>query len=85
MQSLKKLFANNTAQPADSSRAAMHVEDEDIELDPEYAPKRALTTKVRQHYHCILKPRWHVLMCLQTLHLQRADECSKSYLHNPGC
>lgn len=48
MQSLKKLFANNTAQQAGSSRTAMHAEDEDIELDPEYAPKRALTTKVRQ-------------------------------------
>lgn len=48
VQSLKKLFANNTAQQASSSRAHMHAEDEDIELDREYAPKRALTTKVKQ-------------------------------------
>ena len=46
MQSLKKLFADNTAQQPNGSRATMHAEDEDIELDPEYAPKRALTTKV---------------------------------------
>ncbi|KAL3133984.1 hypothetical protein ABBQ32_008424 [Trebouxia sp. C0010 RCD-2024] len=49
VQSLKKLFASNTAQQAassSSSRGQLHAEDEDVELDPEYAPKRALTTKV---------------------------------------
>ena len=55
MQSLKKLFANNTAQQAGNSRAAVHVEDEEIEMDPEYATKRALTTKVKQQVYCILK------------------------------
>ena len=48
MQSLKKLFASNTAEQAggSSSKATLYAEDEDIEMDPEYAPKRALTTKV---------------------------------------
>ena len=55
VQSLKRLLANNAAQQAISSSSRggqLHAEDEDededIELDPEYAPKRPLTTKVRQ-------------------------------------
>ena len=54
MQSLKKLFANNTARQSSSSsnsKGPVHAEDEDVEMDPEYAPKRALTTKVYKHDH----------------------------------
>ena len=62
MQSLKKLFANNTAQQgSSSSRAAMRPEDEDIEMDPEYAPKRALTTKVRQQPAVSATPSAHIV------------------------
>ena len=43
------MFASNAAQHAGgstTSKAALPSEDDDLNLDPEYAPKRALTTKV---------------------------------------
>ena len=42
------MFASNTAQQgsSSSSRPALIAEDEDVEMDPEYGPKRFLTTKV---------------------------------------
>lgn len=43
------MFASNAAQHAggsSTSKAALPSEDDDLDLDPEYAPKRALTTKV---------------------------------------
>lgn len=48
----------------------MHAEDEEIEMDPEYAPKRALTTKVRQQL-CQCPPltlqmyRYSLLYCTE--------------------
>ena len=49
VQSLKQMFASNTAQRADADgtqRQTGFASEEDVEMDPEYAPKRALTTKV---------------------------------------
>lgn len=41
------MFAEHSTQPASSSRAvAVALEDDEHDLDPEYAPKRAHTTKV---------------------------------------
>ncbi len=49
VQSLKQMFASHTAPKASTSsnsKPALIAEDDELDLDPEYAPKRALTTKV---------------------------------------
>jgi hypothetical protein len=49
VQSLKQMFASHTAPKASTSsnsKPALITEDDELDLDPEYAPKRALTTKV---------------------------------------
>ncbi|KAL0039926.1 hypothetical protein WJX77_011783 [Trebouxia sp. C0004] len=49
VQSLKQMFASHTATKASTSsnsKPALIAEDDELDLDPEYAPKRALTTKV---------------------------------------
>ena len=49
VQSLKQIFASHTAPKASTSsnsKPALIAEDDELDLDPEYAPKRALTTKV---------------------------------------
>ena len=49
VQSLKHMFASHTAPKASTSsnsKPALIAEDDELDLDPEYAPKRALTTKV---------------------------------------
>ena len=49
VQSLKQMFASHTAPKASTSsnsKPALIAVDDELDLDPEYAPKRALTTKV---------------------------------------
>ena len=49
VQSLKQMFASHTAPKASTSsnsKPSLIAEEEELDLDPEYAAKRALTTKV---------------------------------------
>lgn len=56
VQTLKQMFADHSTPQAGTSRAAAVVEDDEHELDPEYAPKRFHTTQVSCSAH----------LCVQT-------------------
>ena len=61
------MFASNTAQRADADgnhRQAGFASEENVEMDPEYAPKRALTTKVQ---FCLIAMVYVVLSQTQQL------------------